>query len=165
MKYFKSLLLSIAIFFLLLSSGCQESDTASDKKPAETSTSTSKLIDTTGGKVILSTNDIIASAEIPPDSLPTPEKISISLKNPLPGSLPEGYTPVGDCVNFGPEGIIFQKKVILGLPFNSFANIKKSSVQVKYYDPISGKWTDMPVKNVDTNNLIVYFETNHFQTI
>ncbi len=160
MKYFKNLFFFIPVFFLFLLSGCQESATDSYKKTSEHSTS--KLIGSKGGKVILSSNDIIASAEISPESIFTPEKIVISVKESIPAPLPENYTEIGDCINFAPEGIIFQKKAVLGIPFKSSSDFKKNRVKVKYYDPIADKWTNIIVKNIDMNNGIVYFETNHF---
>jgi hypothetical protein len=166
----KKVLISIIIIFLILSStGCNGNSSSSTSSKEDNSTekiSAVKTISSDGGKVSLEYDGKKAEAIIPQGALSHSENITISKNNILPSYLPAGDIKSGDCIKFGPEGLIFNQKITLGLPYSrdlvSTAGAAERDLKVKYFNPEKQEWTDMAVKNIDEDESIVYFETYHF---
>lgn len=150
----------IIIIFILSSHGCDNNETNNTKKD-EILTS-SKTIGSSGGEVFLEYSGKKATAVFPENTLGSEERIVLKRQTYLPAPLETEVVQAGDCINFSPEGLIFNKKVTLGIPFYERFADSGSKIGIKYYDPILGSWTEVDVKKVDSSKNIVYFETDHF---
>ncbi|MGM0418968.1 MAG: hypothetical protein ACQEQS_09615 [Thermodesulfobacteriota bacterium] len=166
----KKILISIIIIFLTVSSsGCNGSSSSSSSSKNDNSTekfSAVKTISSEGGKVALEYDGKKAEAIIPQGALSDSKNITISKSNSLPPYFPAGDIKSGDCIKFGPEGLIFKKNITLGIPYSSdrvlTAGATNNDIKVNYFDPEKQEWTDMTVKNIDEDENIVYFVTDHF---
>lgn len=168
MKFFKNIQIIIIIFLILSSCGCNNSTTnkASADKNDDNQTGeilkNSKTINNSGGEVSLDFSGKKAMAIIPENALDSNKKITIEKQSYLPSPLEKGTLPAGDCIKFLPEGLVFKKKITLGIPFNNEFSDRNDKIGVKYYDPSLKDWTEVKTKKTDSKKNIVYFETNHF---
>ncbi|MCB9481814.1 MAG: hypothetical protein H6681_02680 [Desulfobacteraceae bacterium] len=160
MKHSKIFQTTIIIFFILSSHGCDNKETT--KINNDKILTSARSIGPEGGEVELEFSQNRAVAIFPENALNNFETIRIKRQTTLPSPLETQAAQAGDCINFSPEGIIFNKNITLGIPYFEDLSESVDKIGIKYFDPIQGKWTEISVKHKDTDKKIVYFETNHF---
>jgi len=142
------------------SHGCDNNKTTNTKN--DKTLAASKKIGPDGGEIELEFSNNKAIAIFPESTLNSFETINLKRQISPPSPLDTEIIQAGDCINFSPEGLLFKKNVILGIPYYEKFSDLSSKIGVKYYDPILTKWTEVTIKNTDPDKNIVYFETNHF---
>jgi hypothetical protein len=160
MKHSKIFQSIIMIVLIMSSHGCDNNETTNTNN--DKILTSSKEIDSKGGIVDLEFSDSKALAIFPENALNSNETIVLKRQDYLPADLEPEISQAGDCIKFSPEGLIFNKKITLGIPYFPRFSDSSQKIGIKYYDPILGKWTEVNPKNIDPDKKIIYFETNHF---
>jgi len=110
-----------------------------------------------------------AGIEIPPKALKEVELITISLIAP-PAALPaDGSFAAGECVNFGPEGLVFGSKVDLSLPYFDNdgdglldgTNSIELQVGVKHFNRSAGNWETVEVVGRQADLNLAHVASSH----
>ena len=65
-------------------------------------------------------------------------------------------------IKLEPEGLIFEKTIEIGVPVKIGTNF--TNLKAFYINPDNNTISEIPIKSIDQNNLIVKVETNHFST-
>lgn len=169
-----SIFLILTALLVMLPIGCEE-DKGSDKPggtPMEGITTLEAVIGPEGGGVEI-TDPLSpiyrAGAYIPPDMLSEELPISITWAENYE-NWPSEIVLAGEAIRFDPDGIQFDKPVELFLPYKDEDNdgmidgteIEEDNVRAMFFNPESGMWKDVPIKNINTEDNTVSFETDHF---
>jgi len=107
--------------------------------------------------------------EIPRGALDENEVITMYSSTP-PAEIPQENNQVSKCVALKPEGMTFNKEILITLPYNDKNNdgvldgteILEEYVYSLYYDELLERWLYGNVISVDTINNTVTIESTHF---
>lgn len=116
------------------------------------------IVGTLGGVVMVGDIDSPiygASCIMEAGTLGAPEKIKITEATnvEIPGD------PSATVVKFEPDGLYFEKPIIIGLPYDPAT---ADDAGILFYDPESNSVTEMPVVEVDPENGLVFVAIDHF---
>ena len=133
-----------------------------------------KTIDQTAG--VLEITDLESQAFgakiiILPDALTENKKISISTGVTF-FDTPANYISAGQQINLGPGGLLFEKTIIMSIPYSDTDNdgfidgtaIPEDKVQLIYFNEQTSEWEKIEILNRDYMHNIVEAETDHFST-
>jgi len=108
---------------------------------------------------------------IPQDALSKSTTISIEQRS-VPAELPPDYMLAGPCVDFGPDGSIFNKQVDIMLPYHDRDSdgmidgtaVAESLAGVFYYNESADAWEEVEIVEKNPNRNIIQARTMHFST-
>jgi hypothetical protein len=91
-------------------------------------------------------------------------------KVPLTHVLPEEVQGAGLVIDFGPDGMVFNKELIITMPYNDAnddgivddTDLDEKNVTAFRYDEGMMRWLCLKRTNIDILNNIVTYETDHF---
>lgn len=166
------LVLSLVI---ILSTSCAGLMTGLSKISGVSSsgTSWSKPIERTKGGTIEVTNRDSrlygVKLTFPAFSLHSDKTITIG-EVAAPPPLLKGYNFIGMVIELTPHGLVFLKPATIEIPYTSEelsdAGLSDGAIiKVMSYDPSSGRWENVQVKQIDTVRRIITAELNHFSII
>ncbi|MCK5820736.1 MAG: hypothetical protein KAH17_02575 [Bacteroidales bacterium] len=116
------------------------------------------IVGTLGGVVMVGDQDSPiygASCIMEAGAVDAPERIKITEATNvvIPGD------PSATVVKFEPDGLYFEKPIIIGLPYDPAT---ADDAGILFYDPESNSVTEMPVVETDLANGLVFVATDHF---
>ncbi len=124
-----------------------------------------------GGSIAITEAESIYSngftLSIPPGALEEETVITVGdVTDDFP-PIPEGLRPVGLPISLEPDGLSFQEPVTIKIPYSdemlAWAGITSpEELLLKTYDLSAGKWADVPIAHVDTENRLVVARIDHF---
>ena len=146
---------AFVVLFLVLLSGCNQSDPIIPEEPGGEGV-TQSFTSTTGGTMSHNGFSIIVNSETVPRQTNGSEgtvvfsmNTSESLPSGLP-SLPSGYVQAGSFLNAGPENFNFNAPV--RVTFSAGSEPSPSNLNVLGYFPATNDWRIIPSYVVDPNN-------------
>lgn len=109
--------------------------------------------------------------EIPQSALKEDTRITITVVE-IPNELPGETLSAGQCIDFGPEDVIFYDPVIISLPYEDEDNdglvdgttISENEVVVRRFDELLDEWIGIDVINRDEELNIIQASVNHFSS-
>lgn len=169
-KVYRSSILLCGIAAVVAAPGCVTPE-ESDDNPV---VNISSQIGAEGGVVeIIDPTSAIYGAKvyIPPNALSGEETITITLSD-IPQGLPAGYKAVGGCINFMPDGTVFDNPVTMYLPYVDTNNdgivdgraVTETRVGVLYFNETTGQWEEMDLYTTEADNNRAVVESEHFST-
>jgi len=163
-------ILVFGIAAVLVLGGCVTAE-ESDDNPV---INVSRQIGAEGGVVeITDPSSAIYGAKVyvPPDALSGEETITITLGD-IPRNLPNEYLAAGGCINFMPDGTVFEKPVMMYLPYVDTNNdgivdgraVTEAGVGVLYFNEITRQWEEMDLLAAEADSNRAIIESEHFST-
>ncbi len=123
-----------------------------------------------GGSVMVSDPDspiVGTTVDIPEEILTDDATITISAVE-TPSSLDS--QPIGNCIDFGPEGIVFDDPVEILLSYNDIDNdgivdgtaVPEEEIRVKYYNEVAEEWENVDIEEIYISQNKIKILVNHF---
>ncbi len=165
----------IFLSYLLVACGSEDTDSSRSTEGVQTSKDTidvTKQIGPEGGVVEITDtgNDIYGVKVIIPSGALS-EETAITISNTsLPGELPYDHQTVGECIDFGPNGLRFNTSVELVLPYKDANNdgiydgteISLLDLKVMYFNDDKQHWETIENLQQRQNENAFSLSTNHF---
>lgn len=110
-----------------------------------------------------------ARIDIGDNVLPEEETFYIS-QTEIPHEFLPWFTSAGMCIDFGPNGIVFDSPVLLSIPYNDCDDDglvdgtveEEESVIVLHFNSVIGNWEETEILEYDFDANLVVIQTDHF---